>query len=277
MFARVMVGFDGRPAAQDALALARLLVQPDGRLMPTRVRTNRGAPHSEPALQAPTDIDDPPDLATVVASSVANGLHHAARDIDADLLVVGSSSRGHAGRVLLGSATRAVLRGAPCPIAVAPRGYASVAAGIDTIGVGYDGSPSSQGALELARVIADAHRAEIYVLQVVPLTDPSHRGFAGIAWLQAMEKMIAAAERRLAALAGVHGEVVVGLAREELQSLEDRVDLLVVGSTMSRRRRAIKLGGTETRLAAHATGALLIAPGRTATVTPGTPSLTRPV
>lgn len=280
MFARVMVGFDGRPAAHDALALAQRLAEPHGQLLLTHVQTPGESAERSLAIRGPKAPDGAVDLVTVTASSVRSGLHQCACDRDADLLVIGSCSRGRAGRVLLGSDTRATLRRAPCPVAVAPRGYAGAAGTIATIGVGYDGSPGSQSALNLAHAVADMHDAEIHVLQVVPLTDPSHRGFAGIAWLQAMEKMVAAAKRRLAKLTGVQGEVVVGLTGEELESFAGRVDLLVVGSTASRRRRAIRLGGTETRLAAHATAPLLVAPsrprGRTAPVSSGAPSLARP-
>ena len=42
---------------------------------------------------------------------------------DAGLIVVGSTGRGRAGRVLTGSTAERLLHGAPCPVALAPHGY----------------------------------------------------------------------------------------------------------------------------------------------------------
>ena len=52
-------------------------------------------------------------------------------------IVVGSSHRGPVGRIVPGSVGERLLHGAPCPVAVAPRGYSGEAfAGIQRIGVG---------------------------------------------------------------------------------------------------------------------------------------------
>jgi nucleotide-binding universal stress UspA family protein len=74
--------------------------------------------------------------------------------VEADLLVVGSSRRGLLGRVLIGDDTRAALNGAPCAIAIAPAGYSREPTPMSEIGVGYNGSPESEHALELARLLA---------------------------------------------------------------------------------------------------------------------------
>ena len=46
------------------------------------------------------------------------------RSEDAGLIVVGSTHTGRAGRVLPGSTAERLLHGSPCPVAVAPKGYA---------------------------------------------------------------------------------------------------------------------------------------------------------
>jgi nucleotide-binding universal stress UspA family protein len=96
-------------------------------------------------------------------------LHALAEEHAADLLVVGSTSRGLAGRVLVGDDTRASLNGAPCAVAVAPLGYVARTGGFFRIGVGYDFSGESQAALALARALASRDSAKLSALHVVPL------------------------------------------------------------------------------------------------------------
>ena len=64
------------------------------------------------------------ELKAVANASAAHGLHELAEREDADLIVVGSTHTGRAGRVLPGSTAERLLHGAPCPVAVAPKGYA---------------------------------------------------------------------------------------------------------------------------------------------------------
>ena len=137
MFENVLVGVDGRPNGRDAIALASRLTQPDGKLTlahvhsgelrPTRavtpgaVREEREA--SEKLLEgerAAAAVEA--ELVSVVDVTPGRGLHLQAETQGADLLVVGSCSRGAVGRVMLGDDTRAALNGAPCAVAVASRG-----------------------------------------------------------------------------------------------------------------------------------------------------------
>ena len=116
-------------------------------------RGRRRHAHVEPSLQA------------IASTSVGRGLHELAEQSGADLLVVGSSRRGLAGRALLGDDTHAALNGGACAVAVAPTGYGSSAAVIREIGVGYDASPESERALELARELAGELGARLSAFQ----------------------------------------------------------------------------------------------------------------
>ena len=69
--------------------------------------------------------------------------------------------------MVIGDDTLAVLDGAPCAVAIAPRDYVSARSGWTTIGVGDDGSPESTLALAAARDLAVRHHAEVRVLSVV--------------------------------------------------------------------------------------------------------------
>jgi nucleotide-binding universal stress UspA family protein len=286
MFREVIVGVDGRPGGPDAIALARVLVAPDGRLMLVHVHHGdlgadaaAGAPGHEDARRLleqerdATAVDG--ELMPISAPSVGRGLHHASESRDADQLVVGSCSRGFAGRVLVGNDTRAALNGAPCAVAVAPLGYNADLRPIATVGIGYNGSPESKSALALAREVAGSHGAGLRALDVVAIPSSSS-AFAGAAWGSALESMVDGARHELDALEGVDGDVRVGLAGEELAEFGERVDLLVVGSRGYGPVRRLILGSTSEYLAGHARSPLLVLPRAAAASTDGPAVESRP-
>ncbi len=162
MFENVIVGVDGRPNGRDAIALGSRLLGAEGKLTlanvqggafnpthastPGRLTEEREA-SCEMLERERADAEVQAELVSYVASSPGRGLHDLAEQQRADLLVVGSCSRGPIGRVLIGDDTRTSLNGAPCAVAVATRGYGDHPLPIATIGVGYDGSPESEIAL----------------------------------------------------------------------------------------------------------------------------------
>ena len=272
MFRQVIVGVDGGPTGRDAIAVAKLLVADDARLVLAHVHELtpfRGASgaygvaenaESLALLEAERDATaTDAELLTVTASSVGRGLHYLAEAQDADLLTVGSSSRSFAGRVLVGDITRASLAGAPCAVAVAPLEYSQDAGAIARIGVGYDGSPESEAALAFARELAAHHGAALCALMVVGPT-PYVGIVRGVSRAEATEKLLAEAKDELAALHGVQGEVASGIAGEELAAFGARVDLLIVGSRGYGPIRRLMLGGTEAHLASNARCPLLVLP-----------------
>jgi nucleotide-binding universal stress UspA family protein len=268
MFDQVMVGVDGRPAGRDAVALARLLVAPEGRLTLVNVHHGELAPARGGAEQdarrllelerEATAVDA--ELTPVAASSVGRGLHHAAEALPADLLVVGSCSRGFVGRVLIGNDTRAALTGAPCAVAVAPLDYAHDLRGLATIGIGYDGSPESEVALACARALAARHGAALRALKVVQIPASTWAGFSGAAWGMLLGDLENEAREQLAGLGGIDGKVVIGLAGEELAAFGEHQDLLVVGSRGFGPVKRLMFGSTSDHLAGHARCPLLVLP-----------------
>jgi nucleotide-binding universal stress UspA family protein len=268
MFNQVIVGVDGGPTGRDAVAVARLLVAADGRLVlahvleltPVRGASGVYGPaetaESKALLEAEREaagVDA--ELVPLTASSVGRGLHYVAQARAADLLSVGSTTRSLVGRVLVGDITRAALIGAPCAVAIAPRGYASEARAITKIGVGYDGSGESKAALAFARQLAAGHGARVTAMAVV---EPA--SIRGVARTRADEGDLDEAKRELAALDGVHGEVASGHAGEELAEFSARVDVLVVGSRGYGPIRSLMLGSTAVHLASNAHCPLLVLP-----------------
>jgi nucleotide-binding universal stress UspA family protein len=244
MFRNVIVGVDGRQGGQDALALAKHVLDADGSLTAARVLVRDGliggtatAEH-EAAERARTHAlqdaarDEPrtdSELRTVFAPSVGRGLHELADAERADLLVVGSSHRGLVGRVMIGDDTSDALNGAPCALAIAPFGYAERPAAWGEIGVGYNGSPESEDALAAARSLAAEHRAKLSAFEAVSV--PAYLSIPGAVTAgTALPALVTEARERIEALGGVQPHAAYGVAAEELAIYSASLDLLVVGS-----------------------------------------------
>lgn len=275
MFENVIVGVDGRPNGRDAIALAMRLLADGGKLTlanihagatnPTRASTPGRLTEEKEASHALLEreraaAEVQAELVSYVAKSPGRGLHNLAEEQNADLLVVGSCSRGPIGRVLLGDDTRGSLNGAPCAVAVATRGYAEHPVPIAAIGVGYDGSPESEIALSKARAVAERHRAVVRALEVVSIPNYAFTGFGAPALGEGIENMLAEANERISAIEGVEGRAVYGLTGEELAAFGNEVQLLLVGSRGYGPVKRLILGSTSDYLQRHARCSLLVLP-----------------
>ena len=198
-------------------------------------------------------------------TSAPRALHHAAEEFDVGLLVVGSTDRGHVGRVLLGSTAQRLVHGAPCPVAVVPHGW-QAGGGINTIGVAFVDTPEGHEALKGA--VALTRRAGAGVVLRV-LSAGKEKGFGktfggGDAMTQAVTYAdIASADRveaehsAEAAVAGasdveIDYDISVGEPADFLIAASERLDLLICGSRGYGPRRAVMLGGVSRRITAEA-------------------------
>jgi nucleotide-binding universal stress UspA family protein len=181
MYRRIVVGYDGSEQAKDALALAAQLRAEDGVVIAGCVYPATGPGRgqqlesvmadaaSETLAEARGQIDaDWLSLQAVPGHSSAHGLHVLTEQAEADLVVVGSSHRGDIGRVLAGSTGERLLNGSPCPVAVAPRGFASRAQKPEVVGVAFDGSDEAAAALHEGAALAGGVGATLKVMTVVP-------------------------------------------------------------------------------------------------------------
>lgn len=282
MFDRIVIGVDDRDGGRDALALADAVSRATGgTLVAVRAYAHEQHP-SRPAVggfEEGLRSDASADLERVLREegvaaqrvivgdpSIARALQHAAEEDDAALLVVGSTHRGHVGRVLAGGVTASVLHHAPCPVAVAPRGFADGRRELKTIGVGFDDSEESRAALALATELAKAAGASLRILSVVPIAVPAAypAGFESD-WVDETERAGSAEVDRACAAAGEHGvvaagETAVGSAVDELVELSSEVDLLVVGSRGFGPVKRLLLGSTSDRLVREAACPVIAVP-----------------
>jgi nucleotide-binding universal stress UspA family protein len=270
----VLVGVDGSAAGRDAIALGKQLDVPGGRLTLANVFLTSTPTHKnfyatrawarrrrmlERERQA---AGVTAELVGMTSPSVGAGLHQLAEDCDADLLVVGSCSRGLARRVLVGDDTRGSLNGAPCAVAIAPHGYADDPRAIRTIGVAYNGTPEAEAALAVAHDLAARHRAALRALTAV---SPATGAIGGWEPLEAgrgelIEALTQAATERLRSLDGVESRVAIGLPGDELTAFSEEVDVLVVGSRGYGPLRRLMFGSTSAHLARTARCPLLVLP-----------------
>ncbi|HTU95200.1 MAG TPA: universal stress protein [Solirubrobacteraceae bacterium] len=273
MFDKVVVGVDGRAGGRDAIALALQLARGPGRLVLANIYGTATA--GIPAQRTPASHAQAHHLVTAArlehelncATSVrrdaepGRGLHRLAEHQHADLLVVGSSHRAGLGRILLGDDTLAALHGAPCAVAIAPRGYVFANPRWETIGVGDDGSPESALAMETARELARVHRAQIRTLSVVPLQSPEDCE-APPDWTDATADRVRIEQSRLDAIGDIAGEAVYGDPATELARLARSVDLLIVGSRGQGPVGRFVNGSVSTHLSRRAACPLLVLPRR---------------
>jgi nucleotide-binding universal stress UspA family protein len=81
-------------------------------------------------------------------------------------MVVGTPHRGALARIALGSTTDRVLSGAPCPVAVAPRGFRDQVGTPERIGVAFVDTPGGWAALRAGAAIARHTGAGLIVYTV---------------------------------------------------------------------------------------------------------------
>jgi nucleotide-binding universal stress UspA family protein len=188
------------------------------------------------------------------------GLHEVAEEEKSDLLVVGSTRHALLGRVLMGDDCRAALDGAPCAVAVAPRGYEHAPHSLQRVGVGYDGSRESEHALVIARDLAALHGAEVRAYRVVSLQEVRDEKPVPADWPAAIDKLIERHADELAQLEGVYGVVTYGGPREELAQFGKALDLLITGSRGYGPLGRLFHGSVSRYLLAHAACPLLVLP-----------------
>jgi nucleotide-binding universal stress UspA family protein len=270
MFTRIVVGVDCREGGRDALALAALLQSAGGgELVALHACASAPLLHEDVLVLVEAELARAglPGRGLVVTDpSPAHALRTIAERDAAQLIVVGSSRRAGAERVLAGDDAAATLHCAPCAVAVAPHGLARRPAALRRVGVGLDGSKQSRAALALASRVAHVAGADLRAITVTPPPVPpwptpgwdSEWSASGAAAHEEIERLVSGVAAELDDR--VAHEVLVGTAWKELAARSEELDLLVVGSRAYGPARRLLLGSTSTKLARHAACPLLVMP-----------------
>lgn len=275
----VLVGVDEHPTARDAVALATALAAAtDDDLVVAHVYPldpiagGRApvSPVSDPFREEALEIVDGviADAATraralaVAARSIAHGLHSAATDEGAELIVVGPSHRSPIGRATLGTNATRVVHGAPCAVAVGTRGLALHGLHATSIAVALDGSEESADALAFARRLAAGTGAQLRLVAVLPpqLAQwgryryvPDEADYAARARTEAQRVLAAARD-------GEGTEIREGHVAAALVEVSHEADLLVVGSRSYGPTRRVLLGSVSDAVIRNASCPVVVMP-----------------
>ena len=286
----MVAGFDGSPSAEDGLALARACRRVlDARLVVATVHPSP-APISSARVDAEWTADrhhqaerildsarrlledegDEVEYRVVASSSAAHGLHDLAEELNASVIVVGSSGAAAQQRLFAGSTAQRLLSGSRSPVGVAPAGlrFRNLAP-LSKIGVAYIDTPDGHAALDLAVRVATragaslelysvlAEKAEV-VMPVIGV-DAEH-AFAATAqksFQQAVDLAIAGIPPQVSAT----GRVLTGSVVHVLSEL-DEVDVLFCGSRGYGPARQVLLGGVSSQLVRQARSPVIVVPRR---------------
>ncbi|MDQ2675449.1 MAG: universal stress protein [Actinomycetota bacterium] len=243
---KIAIGWDGSDEGLDALRLGSdLAAQLDGEITVVCV-LERGMLPPELADDREEWVKTTGDLYEMARGALGNdefefreavedpvsSLRKIASDSGAELLVLGSTHLGPVGRVWPGSVAERLASHAPCPVAVAPTGYAARPhSGLSVIGVAYDGSRESREAVAVASALAEQVAGEVEVLSVEP--DDIAGEFALGSLVPLRREAAHTAESGLARVSGSvrrDGEVLHGDAAAALEERAVELDLLVIGS-----------------------------------------------
>jgi nucleotide-binding universal stress UspA family protein len=271
----LVIGYDGAPGGADALALGLgwsrqlsvraviVTVYPGpAPIGPGRVDVEWVADRrreAERLLDEALTVSSPAtsvEFKAVGSGSASHGLHDVAEELGASLIVLGSQTER---RLLATSTGERVIAGAPCPVAMPPRGWRDRAShDLGRIGVAFVPTPDGREALRVAAMLALRGGARLHVVTVVagPAEVMSYRIGEDVdrmyvsAAKETFEQSIEQAISELASDITASGEVIVGDDPVEMLAAmaNSSFDAFFVGSRGYGPIRRVLLGGVASRL-----------------------------
>jgi nucleotide-binding universal stress UspA family protein len=275
MASRVVIGYDGSEASEDAVAFGLTWCQSTGdvpvvaTVYPEEHPLGIGRVDVEWATyvreqaeilqdNARATVGDAALYRNVASTSAAHGLADLAEDIDAVMVIVGTSQEAGLTRTLLGTSTERLLHGAPAPVTVVPPGWRqSAPERISSIGVAYLDTRDGREALRRAVRVALRIPARLTLYTVLGQSSERYSYLVGRTdeqafWDKARDSYGKALEF---AAVGVPAELeprivlLEGAVVDSLAALgPDDVDVLICGSRGYGPVRRVLLGGVSSRL-----------------------------
>jgi nucleotide-binding universal stress UspA family protein len=200
----------------------------------------------------------------VVRGHPADALLQAARELESDVILVGSTGVGSLRGRLLGSVSSHVVEHARCAVMVFQQGRASSPAHVRSVVIGVDGSPGATAAIAAGRWVATAFDARVVLLAAhesgAALARPTTELRSGVA-----KEVLARARAAVGVDANVTEELSDGDARRALVDACERhgPSVLVVGTRGLGGFTGLLLGSTSRWVVNHAPCPVLVARNRT--------------
>jgi nucleotide-binding universal stress UspA family protein len=290
MASRVVIGYDGSEASEDAVAFGLTWCRSTGdvpivaTVYPEEHPLGAGRVDVEWATyvrqqaeaiqdKARATVGDAALYRNVASTSAAHGLADLADDVEAVLVIMGTTQETGLSRALLGSSTERLLHGATAPVTVVPPGWRQSAPDrISSIGVAYVDTRDAREALRVAVRVALRIPAQLTLYSVLGQSSERYSYLAGRTGEQAVvEKGRESFGKALDfAAAGVPPELeprtilLEGAVVESLAALgPDDVDVLVCGSRGYGPARRVLLGGVSSRLIRRARLPVTVVPRAT--------------
>jgi nucleotide-binding universal stress UspA family protein len=208
------------------------------------------------------------------ARSAAVGLLEQADEHRASLIVLGSSSAGALGHVVLGSVTDQLLHSSPVSLALAPRGYRCRSdTEVDRVTVAYGGGGAGSIVMAAA-AIASALNASMRIASLAVWSRPAYTTTLGTdpedlvleEWRSSLRAAVATSLTKVAGLAAAPTDVetVVGHGRTWEDALEDIVwndhDVLLVGSSELGPVAKVFIGSRASKIVRHSPVPVIVLP-----------------
>ncbi len=208
---------------------------------------------------------------TVASRTAGEGLLEAAEELDAQVLVTGSSSNGALGQVILGSTTDWLLHSSPIPVAITPRGYRGAKSGkLIRVTCAYSGTPESVKVVERVAALTDqldaSMRVVTYAIRGRTMFPPEvglHAEDSLLGeWAQQLKEMLAKLKSDKIVGKDVELQVVTGNGWDEaLDATEwDDGELLAIGTTSRRSIKTVFLGSHGAKIIRHSPVPVLVLP-----------------
>jgi nucleotide-binding universal stress UspA family protein len=206
-----------------------------------------------------TSVEVATTYRSVTGRSVSSALVDAVHELEASTLVIGSSADGAEGRIVTGSTADKLLHSAPVPLAIAPRGYRSVAAaGFSRLTCAFSDSPSSARvvahAVALAKQLGTALRVASFGVRNATMYPPEVGLTAEDSVLDSWSGQAAQAQRRLVVEGIIGDDVPCVIATgsgwdESVTSIDWQAgELLAVGSSAAGPLARVFLGSRAGKL-----------------------------
>ena len=204
--------------------------------------------------------------------SVSGGLVEVVTELDAEVLVLGSSANGQLGQVVVGSTADRLLHSSPVAVAIAPRGYREPRDGMLTrITCGYPGTPASVDVVQRTYALSKRLKVPLRVISFAVRGRTMYPPEVGLhaedsilaVWEQQAQTMLNAL--RTDGVVGDDVELAVVSGNGWDQALDDAEwrdgEVLALGTSPRGDVARVFLGSRGTKILRHSPVPVLVLPG----------------
>jgi nucleotide-binding universal stress UspA family protein len=204
--------------------------------------------------------------------SVSGGLIEVVTELNAEVLVLGSSANGQLGQVVVGSTADRLLHSSPVAVAIAPRGYREPREGMLTrITCGYPGTPASVDVVRRTYALSERLKVPLRVISFAVRGRTMYPPEVGLhaedsilaVWEQQAHTMLAAL--RTDGVVGDDVELAVVSGNGWDQALDDAEwrdgEVLALGTSPRGDVARVFLGSRGAKILRHSPVPVLVLPG----------------